>query len=260
MQNDKNRYGNGHAISHFEETQHNFSLEVSSHRVWDYVADQHVHRLAASMGDGKLVQLARSPDRRQRRGRGDEAAQQKMSMKLEQLLVEYNHLLASQMEQQRQYFRHQLRTANSEHKCVVVEEEKEVKQQRDLGDKLTRRIGQLRKALSTEQKGALALEAQMVEAKDKGRKLKVLNQTLLTAQGKLRDAHTEEKQQQQTVLRAKDDEIDALSEELRDLRFYISSQAKVAHSSIEAQELDGSVNVVVAEDPQKPRRKKKKRR
>ncbi|OMO77509.1 Zinc finger, UBP-type [Corchorus olitorius] len=47
----------GHAIIHWKETQHCYSLEVETNRVWDYVGDNYVHRLIQSKTDGKLIEL-----------------------------------------------------------------------------------------------------------------------------------------------------------------------------------------------------------
>lgn len=47
-------------LSHFEETQHTFSLEVGGQRVWDYAGDNYVHRLIQSKSDGKMVQFESS--------------------------------------------------------------------------------------------------------------------------------------------------------------------------------------------------------
>lgn len=52
-----NRYKEGHAIRHWKETQHCYSLELETQRVWDYVGDNYVHRLIQSKTDGKLVEL-----------------------------------------------------------------------------------------------------------------------------------------------------------------------------------------------------------
>ncbi|KVH99120.1 BRCA1-associated 2 [Cynara cardunculus var. scolymus] len=51
------RYKDGHAIQHWKETQHCYSLELETQRAWDYVGDNYVHRLLQSKTDGKLVEL-----------------------------------------------------------------------------------------------------------------------------------------------------------------------------------------------------------
>lgn len=51
----KCRYKEGHAIRHWKDTQHCYSLDLEAQRVWDYVGDIYVHRLNHSKGDCKLV-------------------------------------------------------------------------------------------------------------------------------------------------------------------------------------------------------------
>lgn len=52
------RYKEGHAVRHWRETHHCYSLELETQRVWDYVGDNYVHRLIQSKTDGKLVELS----------------------------------------------------------------------------------------------------------------------------------------------------------------------------------------------------------
>ncbi|KAG8043728.1 hypothetical protein GUJ93_ZPchr0458g22436 [Zizania palustris] len=45
------RYEEGHAIRHWKDTQHCYSLDLETQRVWDYVGDSYVHRLNHSKSD-----------------------------------------------------------------------------------------------------------------------------------------------------------------------------------------------------------------
>ncbi|KAH7546338.1 hypothetical protein FEM48_Zijuj01G0190200 [Ziziphus jujuba var. spinosa] len=100
------RYKEGHAVRHWKDTQHCYSLELSTQQIWDYVGDRYVHRLNQSKIDGKLGEMnsrcipfgdcgscACSEDS------GISAAL--YSSKVETIVDEYNHLLASQLEGQR---------------------------------------------------------------------------------------------------------------------------------------------------------------
>lgn len=42
---------------HWKETEHCYSLELETQRVWDYAGNNYVHRLIQSKTDGKLVEL-----------------------------------------------------------------------------------------------------------------------------------------------------------------------------------------------------------
>ncbi|KAJ5661796.1 uncharacterized protein N7477_009412 [Penicillium maclennaniae] len=95
------RYDGAHAFDHWKATAHAFAIDLNSQRVWDYVGDAYVHRIIQSKSDGKLVELPAAdhsaldpPDW------GDAVPREK----LENMSVEYTHLLTSQLESQRAYF------------------------------------------------------------------------------------------------------------------------------------------------------------
>lgn len=95
------RYDGAHAFDHWKETAHAFSMDLTSQRVWDYVGDAYVHRIIQNKTDGKLLELPAAdysaldpPDW------GDAVPREK----LENMSIEYTHLLTSQLESQRAYF------------------------------------------------------------------------------------------------------------------------------------------------------------
>ncbi|KAF6177104.1 hypothetical protein GIB67_015979 [Kingdonia uniflora] len=51
------RYKERHAIMHWKETEHGYSIEMETHYVWDYARDNYVHKLIKSKTDGKLIEL-----------------------------------------------------------------------------------------------------------------------------------------------------------------------------------------------------------
>jgi BRCA1-associated protein len=95
-------------VNHWKESQHCYSLDLETQRVWDYVGDGYVHRLIQSKTDGKLVELP-APCRD---GSDDcsscEAQNQREDMdaaiyssKLDAIKDEYDRLLTTQLESQR---------------------------------------------------------------------------------------------------------------------------------------------------------------
>ncbi|KAI0429599.1 Zn-finger in ubiquitin-hydrolase [Xylaria sp. FL1042] len=101
------RYKGGHAKEHWRKTAHTFSLELSTQHVWDYVGDMWVHRLIRDKGDGKLVDL---PGHHEMGGR-NQSEDVVPRAKLENIAMEYTHLLTSQLESQRLYFEEMLSKA-----------------------------------------------------------------------------------------------------------------------------------------------------
>jgi hypothetical protein len=101
------RYKEGHARRHWEETEHCYSLELETQRVWDYAGDNYVHRLIQSKTDGKLVEL-NSHGSLSKDGCGScEYSDSGMTdallnSKVDMIISEYNELLQAQLENQKQ--------------------------------------------------------------------------------------------------------------------------------------------------------------
>lgn len=99
------RYKRGHAKEHWKETAHCFSLELETQHVWDYAGDMWVHRLIREKGEGKVVEF---PSTNMASRDGNAQAGPDMDVvpraKLDNIGMEYTHLLTSQLESQRVYF------------------------------------------------------------------------------------------------------------------------------------------------------------
>ncbi|XP_078150585.1 uncharacterized protein LOC144545884 [Carex rostrata] len=61
-------YENGHALKHWKNTQHCYTLDFETHKVWDYVGHNYVHRLNQSKSSEKFNKL------RSKRENGDSYA------------------------------------------------------------------------------------------------------------------------------------------------------------------------------------------
>ncbi|KAJ2881983.1 hypothetical protein IWW38_005721, partial [Coemansia aciculifera] len=106
------RYVNGHAKDHFNETQHPYSMELQSQCVWDYAGDGYVHRLLQNVADRKVIALdAHTPtlaiaavDQQ----RDNHSSLVEAREKLDAVTQEYELLLASQLESQREHYEMQI--------------------------------------------------------------------------------------------------------------------------------------------------------
>lgn len=94
------RYKGGHAKDHWKETAHSFALELETQHVWDYAGDMWVHRLIRDKGDGKVVELPGRSSHSDQRESDDVVPR----AKLENIGLEYTHLITSQLESQRAYY------------------------------------------------------------------------------------------------------------------------------------------------------------
>ncbi|KAL3475654.1 putative RING and UBP finger domain protein [Aspergillus californicus] len=95
------RYDSAHAFAHYSQTSHTFAMDLSTQRVWDYAGDAYVHRIIQSKTDGKLVELPAADNSALDPPDWTDAVPRE---KLENMSVEYTHLLTSQLESQRAYF------------------------------------------------------------------------------------------------------------------------------------------------------------
>ena len=95
------RYDGAHAFAHYKETSHSFAMDLVTQRVWDYTGDAYVHRIIQSKSDGKLVELPAADNSALDPPDWSDAVPRE---KLENMSVEYTHLLTSQLESQRAYF------------------------------------------------------------------------------------------------------------------------------------------------------------
>ncbi|KAK4166412.1 ubiquitin-related domain-containing protein [Cladorrhinum sp. PSN259] len=99
------RYEGAHAKQHWKETAHSFSLELETQAIWDYASDKWVHRLIRDKGDGKVMELPSNNDSNSQRAAGGAPLEDLVPRaKLENIGMEYTHLLTSQLESQRAYF------------------------------------------------------------------------------------------------------------------------------------------------------------
>ena len=258
------RYIEGHAYRHWEESGHGYALSVSTQRVWDYVREEYVHRLVRNKGDGKLVELRGGHKRRA--DEEDAVAllddEREVSLKLEDLLIEYNYLLSSQLEQQRSYYQQQLAHMDRDHTQ---------RQQQTTADLTALAAQHLAAAqrLSSLQADTDALNAQLQSLDadyDRMRRqwtqMTALNTALLQRQAEARagveKAEKASSESEERLLRAKDAEVKELEEQLRDLEFFVQTQKKVSKSGMKADIQEGKL--YVAGNDAEPRVTRRRRR
>ncbi|XWS19129.1 hypothetical protein CRYUN_Cryun32bG0105200 [Craigia yunnanensis] len=207
------RYKGGHAIIHWKETQHCYSLELETQRVWDYAGDNYVHRLIQSKTDGKLVEL-NSHCLHANDGCGscdcvDSGISEAILSCEAEIVNEYNELLRTQLENQKLYFESLLQQDNEE-------------TERAIADAVNKALMQKR------QKMQAKLERCVKEKKF----LEDLNENLLKNQEIWKAKLLEVEEREKKALRMKDDKIQALEEQLRDLMAHLEAGKAVEQLSI----------------------------
>ena len=266
------RYNACHALDHFSGSGHAYALEVSTQRVWDYAGDGFVHRLIQNRSDGKLVELpdprralpesalegievdgeALSGDaagdhsalHRTRQGPAtDVAPDEAVSEKMTGLAYEYNTLLTSQLEVQRQYFETRLEE-------VVLEAASESEAMRRQLAEATAEVAQLRESFKQQQQESELTKKRAAVATNTAKALqeevsllRELNNAMETNQeqwhSKMADSSLTASKAQLT----QQAEIEDLKAQVRDLMFALEARAKI-DASPDAAEIRQGVTLV----------------
>ncbi|KAJ2740067.1 hypothetical protein GGI20_006002 [Coemansia sp. BCRC 34301] len=256
------RYVNGHAKDHFSETQHPYSMELQSQCVWDYVGDGYVHRLVQSMADRKVIALdacAPSPTIvASGQQHGQHASFVEAREKLDAVTQEYELLLASQLESQREHYEMQIARLIHHHT------------QRPHSDATAQpRLVWLEQRLATQQT-AYQAEVQRLRAErdqerresaaERGRLEASVAKSLKRATDDAQLLQEERAMAQQLAanqdaLNKQIDDLNAvvadLQEQVRDLTFFITTQDAIQAGGGSA-ELEGASVVAVANPPPPP--------
>ena len=265
------RYIGGHAYRHWEESGHGYCLSVSTQRVWDYVREEYVHRLVRSKRDGKLVELSggRRKQRTKRRhtaqreGEGweEEAAEESfssledaelgMSLKLEDMLIEYNYLLSSQLDKQRQYYQQQLHSLDREMATRQHAQQSALQQLSAQQLALTERLSALQAELAESEEELRVEESEHTRLRNEWDKLRRMNDKLSAKQAEVRAAVEKEQgrkeAEEEQLMRSKDGEIAELEEQLRDLHFFAQTQRQVSRSGMKDDIQGGKLYVAAGE-------------
>ncbi|WCJ40438.1 zinc finger (C3HC4-type RING finger) family protein [Euphorbia peplus] len=217
------RYKEGHAIRHWKDTQHCYSLELETQRVWNYVEDNYVHRLILSKTDGKLVEL-NSHCMLANDGCGSfdcvnsGTSEALLNSKVEAIVNEYNELLATQLETQKIYFEN------------LLEEVKD-DTEREISEAIKKAVAQkLQK-----------LQAKLDRCLKEKKFLDEVNENLMKNQEIWKAKLQEFEERERKALKAKDDKIRDLEEQLRDLMVYLEAGRTMEQVPVSNEIKDGTV-------------------
>ncbi|KAJ1743443.1 hypothetical protein LPJ55_001703 [Coemansia sp. RSA 990] len=282
------RYANGHAKDHFEQTQHPYSMELNSQNVWDYAGDGYVHRLLQSAADHKVIAVdigqeaingtatstAAASEQRPTEGLpGGETKRTRGTVlprqgslfdaheKLDAVTTEYEMLLASQLESQREQYEVQLarvRHQQAQQMRKYTELERQYSQEREKYRELEKQQAKydcqqqasLEKQLARveiERKEWTVERKRLEESVNKWVKKSTEDAKLLMEERAL----TRQLSENQDDLKGQIAQLKAtladVREEVRDLTFFISTQKSLAQEQHGESEIHGASIVGVSE-------------
>jgi BRCA1-associated protein len=240
------RYNNMHALAHFEQTSHAFSLDVETQKVWDYVGENYVHRVLQNKTDGKLVPLTDTPSNQVESSENAyPTLEHHSSLKLEELHTEYVYLLTSQLKQQSDHMRGQLLVMENDDKKEAHMLDSRIEERQRKVNSLEVDLDLASLQLEELTKKDDELQSQLKEVQRKRDILSALNQKLIDSQSQLseRMAQAEMKAEQswEAKLQEKRAELEGLKDQLRDLNFFLNTKKQLAKNPEAA---DGTVYVL----------------
>lgn len=240
------RYAPGqHSLKHFVATGHCFAMEANTSRVWDYAGDNYVHRLVANEADGKLVEL---PEKTSSSAGLDFSAQGNGPFykynslptdpdKVDQVGFEYSQLLISQLASQREYYECLLEEQSSGNRRALknsVQTNKVNGLESEI-EELRKQLNMLNTSTVTALKSKISLkEVNIKEVTKKLQSSETLNEALSSKVEYLT-------QQNKELIERNQD----LSDQVRDLLFYLDSREKFKNELNEVKE----GTVVVQDNP-----------
>ncbi|XP_041994867.1 BRAP2 RING ZnF UBP domain-containing protein 1-like [Salvia splendens] len=224
------RYEQGHASEHWSDKHHHFSLDLEKQQIWDYVGDKYVHRLNHSKAGVKSVAVNSQCTSVEECGtcgysEDEGLAGALFSSKIEGILDEYNHLLAMQLDEQRQQYEKLLAEAKSG-------KESSIKTAVD-------------KAIFSK---TLELEYKWEKYAEEQRAVSTMNQELVKKQVLLQNTYKEIEEREKSRLKSKDEHILDLQEQIRDLKVFLEAQ-KMVTSTGDSDSLKGGTLLPVEPNP-----------
>lgn len=256
------RYVQGHAYKHFLETQHCYSMQLGSNRVWDYVGDNFVHRLLQNKADGKLVEVGdgrgsgegglmgggmHSDGGREHgcdcdglcgSGRRCELSecsttgkcrhQGSSDEKLDSLQLEFTYLLTSQLESQRLYFEEALSRIEKQSELEQCELKEKTKRIIEENQNLQSKLATALREKQAQERRVQQLSAKLSAAQNELQEERQMSKSMQHNQSVWHEKFITLEKKFEEQQKEKEKEIQSLKEQLRDIMFYLEAQNQIA--------------------------------
>eukprot|EP01130_Rhizamoeba_saxonica_P003403 TRINITY_DN1441_c0_g1_i1.p1 TRINITY_DN1441_c0_g1~~TRINITY_DN1441_c0_g1_i1.p1 ORF type:complete len:485 (+),score=94.96 TRINITY_DN1441_c0_g1_i1:125-1579(+) len=247
------RYKNKHSKIHYKETGHRFAFELETERIWDYIGDVYIHRFMQNIYDGQITEFSDVSLE------NDEKIQLAKSEALE---LEFDYLLHAHLESQKDFFEGKIYEVQKSSHEKVVSLETELDYMQGEQKDIDKRILEVLYERDTLKIKVQELEDKMKQIDDERNHLKSINREMKEERKVWKNQVREGEKiiHMQNRIRGEYDQkfnskIQELTEQIRDLMFFIEAQKSLANENADNLE-DGQV--VVVSNVKTPRRGKGK--
>lgn len=241
------RYLRSHAKRHFQETQHTYSLELGTQRVWDYTGDNFVHRLIQNKTDGKLVEY----------GSGQEVMDEE---KMDSLTLEYTYLLTSQLENQRHYFQEKITQIEKDAAEQVSSMEERSQKTLEECKKLELKLAEAEKEKKNIQKKYEQVVGKVAKLVSELKDEQELNKSLQENQKLWQKQLKQSEDKIQSLEATKKQEVADLQEQLADVLRHLETQQAIACAPAETKQELQDGQIILGEGPSTTQQTRKTRR
>mmetsp|Transcript_30065 Transcript_30065/g.38808 ORF Transcript_30065/g.38808 Transcript_30065/m.38808 type:complete len:546 (+) Transcript_30065:69-1706(+) len=236
------RYSGEHAKSHFSATNHSYSLDLTTQRIWDYIGDRFVHRICQTEDGRTMVEFDPfnaepwssledfTIDGKMPKGLNDD---QTRGVKLSIMTREYNILLQSELEEQRRYYEDLLAQAISE-----TEELKYGPEILNAEDRIE--ANRLKSEISNLHANHNQLLKDLRTIHETNRDYRKRNQGLLIQQKSYKEQVQQFQSKTQELQKSTEFRQTELEQQVQDLKFYLKTQLSV-RTSPQRQELQDGI-------------------
>lgn len=218
-------------------------MDMTTQRVWDYATDGYVHRIVQNKNDGKFVELTPTSTQTPQ-SHDDDFDDYVPREKMDNIGLEYTHLLTSQLDSQRMYFEEILERAADKASQAAQSAERATEASIKSAEQLTalqashdtlanETIPALEKDRARSARKAEKFETMARKLEKEWRDEKAMNESLMTRITRLG-----------TQLEAVKTEKAELEEQSRDLGFFISGMEKLKTLGVDEEDVrEGTVSL-----------------
>lgn len=264
------RYVRKHAYDHYKETNHIYSLELETQRVWDYVGDGYVHRLIQSKSEG-LVQLP-APSTSTRPNALDTLSPTSLitpndmlvAEKVESLGLEYASMLQNQLSAQRNWYESKLKQNETKATDYISSLVSEIELVKIHNEALVTEAAALQSLAAVQSQ---RIEGMAVKYDRVLKRIKVVERELVDEKALNSHLGSNQLYLQQQIL-SKDENmrnlelsVGELKDQVRDLMFFLETKSRVENGELDVKDASIIGVAPAPESPSKPKggksRKKK---
>jgi len=242
---------NSHIKDHYDMTKHIYAVEVETKGVFDFSKNTLVQRLLQNMRDGKIIQHEGTPTSNDKMSQNEE-----LEKRLDTVIYEYNLLLSSQYQSQKEYYQDQLNQASKEHEQKIKKQEDEIRQLEEDKKHLLEESKSVDNEFQDKRNEFFTLKELFLQLDGEKKELERKNKELCSQQDSLVNKHKNTEHNQMELLNSLREEIAAMTIQIKDMEAHIATKDKLQKAFLKEGLDTENSHILVSSKPSKGKKKK----